>query len=143
MKLVYIASPLRGDSPSAEDYGKNIRQAAEYCEKACSLGVIAFAPHLYFTQFYNDTIAEEREKGLEMGLAMLEKCEELWVMGNSISRGMRGEIAYAKELGIPIHHVQDPHDIEYYPVSADNNALLGRHSCVPDSREQEDRKSVV
>ena len=55
MKLVYIASPLRGDSPSAEDYGKNIRQAAEYCEKACSLGVIAFAPHLYFTQFYNDT----------------------------------------------------------------------------------------
>lgn len=137
MKLVYIASPLRGDSPSAEDYGKNIRQAAEYCEKACSLGVIAFAPHLYFTQFYNDTIAEEREKGLEMGLAMLEKCEELWVMGNSISRGMRGEIAYAKELGIPIHHVQDPHDIEYYPVSADNNALLGRHSCVPDSREQD------
>ena len=71
MKLVYIASPLRGD------YEKNIRLAAEYCEKACSLGVIAFAPHLYFTQFYNDTIAEEREKGMEMGLAMLEKCEEL------------------------------------------------------------------
>lgn len=137
MKLVYIASPLRGENPSMKDYEKNIKQAAEYCEKACSLGVIAFAPHLYFTQFYNDTIAEEREKGLEMGLAMLEKCEELWVMGNNISQGMRGEIAHAKELGLPIYHVEAPHDIEYYPVSADNHALLGQHSCVPDSREQD------
>ena len=76
MKLVYIASPLRGQHPSGKDYETNIRLAAEYCEKACSLGVLAFAPHLYFTQFYNDTIPEEREKGLEMGLAMLEKCEE-------------------------------------------------------------------
>ena len=85
MKLVYIASPLRGENPSGKDYKKNIEQAAKYCENACSLGVLAFAPHLYFTQFYNDTIPEQREKGLEMGLAMLEKCEELWVMGTHIS----------------------------------------------------------
>lgn len=94
MKLVYIASPLRGENPSVKDYEKNIRQAAEYCEKACSLGVIAFAPHLYFTQFYNDTIAEEREKGLE-------KCEELWVMGNNISQGMRGRLPVQKNWASP------------------------------------------
>ena len=96
MKLVYIASPLRGEILSEKDYSKNIKKATEYCEKACSLGVLAFAPHLYFTQFYNDTIPEQREKGLEMGLSMLEKCEELWVMGKNISQGMRGEIAHAK-----------------------------------------------
>lgn len=33
--------------------------------------------------------------------------------------------------------MEAPHDIEYYPVSADNNALLGQHSCLPDSREQD------
>lgn len=137
MKLVYIASPLRGDNPSKKDYEKNIKQAAEYCEKACSLGVIAFAPHLYFTQFYNDTIAEEREKGLEMGLAMLEKCDELWVMGIYISQGMRGEIAHAKDLGIPIYQVEAPHDIECYPVSADSHALLGQHSCISGSLDQD------
>ena len=120
MKLVYIASPLRGEILSEKDYSKNIKKATEYCEKACSLGVLAFAPHLYFTQFYNDTIPEQREKGLEMGLSMLEKCEELWVMGKNISQGMRGEIAHAKNLGIPIYHVEMPDDIMYYPVSADN-----------------------
>lgn len=68
MKLVYIASPLRGENPSEKDYKKNIKQATEYCEKACSLGVLAFAPHLYFTQFYNDTIPEQREKDWKWGL---------------------------------------------------------------------------
>ena len=137
MKLVYIASPLRGENPSGKDYKKNIEQAAKYCENACSLGVLAFAPHLYFTQFYNDTIPEQREKGLEMGLAMLEKCEELWEMGTHISQGMRGEIAHAKSLGIPIYNVEMPDDIMYYPVSADNHALLGQHSCMPDSRDKD------
>lgn len=137
MKLVYIASPLRGEILSEKDYSKNIKKATEYCEKACSLGVLAFAPHLYFTQFYNDTIPEQREKGLEMGLSMLEKCEELWVMGKNISQGMRGEIAHAKNLGIPIYHVEMPDDIMYYPVSADNHALLGQHSCMPDSRDKD------
>lgn len=45
MKLVYIASPLRGEILSEKDYSKNIKKATEYCEKACSLGVLAFAPH--------------------------------------------------------------------------------------------------
>lgn len=133
MKLVYITSPFRGGNFSGKDCEKNIKQAVEYCGKACSLGVIAFAPQLYFPQFYNDAIAEERERGLAMGLAMLEKCEELWVMGTYISQGMRREIAHAKSLGLPIYHVGEPHDIDYYPVSSDNHQLFGQHSCVPDS----------
>lgn len=82
MKLVYLCSPLRGN------YEENMKRATEYCKTASELGVIAFAPHLYFTQFYRDTIPEEREKGLQLGLAMLDKCEELWVMGNRITQGM-------------------------------------------------------
>lgn len=50
---------------------------------------------------------------------------------------MRGEIAHAKNLGIPIYHVEMPDDIMYYPVSADNHALLGQHSCMPDSRDKD------
>lgn len=127
MKLVYIASPLRGD------YGKNIKNAAEYCQRACGMGVIAFAPHLYFTQFYNDTIPKQREKGLEMGLAMLEKCDELWVMGTHISAGMRGEIARARELDKPIYMVEQPKEEAYYPVSTDGKQLLSGHSCLAGS----------
>ena len=131
MKLVYICSPLRGD------YEKNIQKATEYCKQALSFGVIAFAPHLYFTQFYNDTIPEQREQGLAIGKEMLGKCDELWVMGKRISQGMRGEIALAKELGMPVFYIEETEDRDMYPVSADENGLLGEHSCVQDSRDQD------
>ena len=39
MKLVYIASPLRGD------YNQNIKNTVEYCKNACDMGVLAIAPH--------------------------------------------------------------------------------------------------
>jgi hypothetical protein len=37
-----------------------------------------------------------------MGLAMIEKCDELWQCGYLISRGMKREIDYAVKLGIPV-----------------------------------------
>lgn len=40
-------------------------------------------------------------------------------------------------FGIPIYNVEMPDDIMYYPVSADNHALLGQHSCMPDSRDKD------
>lgn len=50
--MVYIASPLRGN------YEENIKKAVEYCKTASELGVIPLAPHIIFSQWCNDTIAE-------------------------------------------------------------------------------------
>jgi len=127
MKLVYIASPLRGD------YNQNIKNAVEYCKNACDMGVMALAPHIIFSQWCNDTIPEQREQGLKLGLELLAKSDELWVMGKTISQGMRGEIAFAREHGIPIYNVEKPHHLDCYPISHDGNPLLDVHSCLPDS----------
>lgn len=55
-KLVYICSPCRGDIE------KNIEKAQRYCHEAVELwdDVIPIAPHVYFTQFLDDTKQEER-----------------------------------------------------------------------------------
>jgi len=129
LKLVYIASPLRGD------YNQNIKNAVKYCKNACDMGVLAIAPHIVFSQWCNDTIPEQREQGLRLGLELLAKADELWVMGDRVSQGMAGEIAFAKEHGIPIFAVDNPHDLDLYPVSHDENPLLGAHSCLPDSKD--------
>ena len=40
---------------------------------------------------------------MELGIALLDMCDELWVYGiNNPSEGMKKEIAYAKEHGIPV-----------------------------------------
>lgn len=99
-RFVYICSPLRGD------YEKNTENARTFCRVAAKyspVGVIPIAPHLYFPQFLYDGNPEERALGIEAGLALLEKCEELWVFGiDNPSEGMRAELNHAKELGIPI-----------------------------------------
>ena len=98
-KLVYICSPFRGD------YEQNTEYARSYCEVILRYisDVIPLAPHLYFPQFLDDTDPDERELGLEAGLALLDICDEIWVYGiENPSEGMKAEIEHAKKRGIQI-----------------------------------------
>lgn len=98
MNLVYIASPLAGDTAA------NVRRAIEYCRIASAKGVVPLAPHTIFTRFLNDAIPDERRLGMRMGIALLERCDELWVFGAKISTGMKSEITVAHKHGIPVRY---------------------------------------
>ncbi len=99
MKKVYIASPYAGDVE------RNTEMARQYCRYAAELGAIPLAPHLLFTQFLDDAVPEERELGRGMGMELLTVCDELWVCGPTVSRGMAAEIAEAERLGIHTEYV--------------------------------------
>ncbi|WP_373265967.1 DUF7768 domain-containing protein [Hungatella hathewayi] len=137
MRLVYLCSPYRGD------YETNIRLVKQYCKNVLESGVVAFAPHLYFAQFYPDTIPDQREAGLAMGLNMLEKSDELWVMGRIHSEGMLGEIKFAKKHNIPVFYVPEPLEIKSYPISADENELLSERDCLEESQNRSYEKRLV
>lgn len=96
--LVYICSPLSG---AVEVNQENARR---YCRFAVDSGYIPLAPHIYFTQFMNDRIAKERDLALFMDIVLLSKCSELWVFGDTISKGMAIEIEKAKRKGQPIRY---------------------------------------
>ncbi|MFA9381935.1 MAG: DUF4406 domain-containing protein [Acetanaerobacterium sp.] len=99
MKFVYICSPLRGD------YEGNTEKAREYCRAATEMGVVPIAPHLLFPQFLDDTIPAERSQGLQMGLILLTRCDELWVCSTTISEGMQEEIKVAQCLQMPVRRL--------------------------------------
>lgn len=94
--MVYICSPLSGDIPA------NQRNARRYCRFAVDSGCIPLAPHLYFPQFMNDGIVSERDLALFMDIVLLSKCDQLWVFGDRVSKGMNIEIEKAKRKGQPI-----------------------------------------
>lgn len=71
MKKVYICSPCRGD------YENNIQRAKEYSRAAAMKGCIPIAPHIYLTQFMDDTIPAERELALSFGRELVLQCDEL------------------------------------------------------------------
>ena len=102
MKKIYVCSPLAGDIHN------NIERAKEYARfvvKEC--GAIPIAPHIYFTQFLDDTVQEDRNFGTEVGLLLLSDCDELWYFGDQISRGMTDEICYALEHKIPVKYIHE------------------------------------
>lgn len=96
--VVYICSLLSGDIEG------NQAKARAYCRFAVDSGYIPIAPHIYFPQFMNEHSPKERNLALFMDTVLLTKCAELWVFGDSISKGMSVEIEKARRKGQPIRH---------------------------------------
>lgn len=99
MKLIYVASPYAGDIK------RNTEFAKEACRHVMNEGHAFFVPHLLYPSILDDSKPMERQLGIDMGLAMLEHCDELWCYGDRISHGMMQEIEAAKQLGIPTRRV--------------------------------------
>ena len=96
--LVYICSPYAGD------VAVNTAAAKRYCRFAVEQACIPIAPHLFFPQFMDDRIPEERELALRFGCALMDKCSEVWVFGSRISHGMASEIDCAHRSGIKVRY---------------------------------------
>ena len=77
--IVYICSPYAGDTE------KNTENARKYSRFAVDMHCLPITPHIYFTQFMNDDVPEERDTALFMNIILLSKCAELWVFGSYIS----------------------------------------------------------
>lgn len=106
-KLVFICSPYK------DDIEINTLRAKRYGRYAVTKRQVPIIPHLMYPRFLDENNYEERELGLEMGLILLSKCQELWVFGSRISKGMEIEIKEAERMKIPIRY----HDIHCKPLA--------------------------
>ncbi|MFA5432089.1 MAG: DUF4406 domain-containing protein [Candidatus Paceibacterota bacterium] len=89
MKIIYVASPYAGGIQ------KNTEFAKRACRHVMEQGHAFFAPHLLYPSLLCESVSAERELGLDMGLAILPRCDELWCYGDHISHGMMAEVAKA------------------------------------------------
>lgn len=97
--LVYICSPYSGNTEF------NANNARIYSRFAVAKGAIPLAPHLLFPQFMSEE--HERSLALFMGSVLLGKCKEVWVFGDTMSDGMKIEIAKAKKMGKVIRYFNE------------------------------------
>lgn len=96
MPLVYICSPYSGDTE------KNSELARKYSRFAAEQGAVPIAPHLLLPQFLSEET--ERELAMSMNMAILGKCSELWVFGDTVTAGMAAEIEEAERLKMKIRY---------------------------------------
>ena len=106
LKKVFICSPFRPEGRTDKDKKKDWEQNIETAQEACGIvlerGGIPYAPHLYFPQFLSEEDTCERRMGILLGLTWLAQCDEMWVIGDRVSEGMKQEIAKAGEWDIPV-----------------------------------------
>ena len=99
-KLVYIAHPISGDVKC------NVSKILEIVKSVNLLNpnVIPFAPYISDVLAMDDTIPEQREKGISNNLFVLESgcVDELWVYGNTITEGIKREIEVATKHDIEV-----------------------------------------
>ena len=96
--LVYICSPFSGDIEN------NNKRTRAFCRFALDKGNIPLASHLMFPQFMDDNDEQERDLAIFMDIILMGKCQEVWVLGDVISRGMSIEIEKAKKRRQPVRY---------------------------------------
>lgn len=100
-KRAYVCSPLSADTE--EGIVQNMQAARAYMFYAMKkMGMNASAPHAYLPMILCDNIPSDRALALRFGLELLKGSDVLLVCGNWISSGMRGEIAHAARLKMPV-----------------------------------------
>ena len=95
-KLVYICAPLRGDVE------KNIEFARQKAQEAFQAGDIPVCPHLMFPPVADPENPQQDQAAREMGLRLVESCQQVNVYGPEWTEGMWAEIRHAMDLGIQV-----------------------------------------
>lgn len=109
MRLVVLESPFAGDVTG------NIEYARRCVRDALSRGEAPIASHLLYTQtgILNDLNAEERQWGIDAGLAWIKKADATVVYTDrGISSGMAYGIKAAQKAGVPVEYRSLPEEQE-------------------------------
>lgn len=105
-KKIYICAPWRGTTFQEKEANK--ARTLKYWFFLYRSGYHPIAPQLLYGWLLNDDDPKERQDGLDAGLEELQRCDEVWVFGQKITEGMRGEIKAAETAGIPIRRIDEP-----------------------------------
>ena len=102
MKLVYISHPVSGDVQA------NLSNAGKWIKWASRLqGIVPIAPYFQSVVAFSEHDPDEREEGFQHGLKVLQYCQEMWVCGGVISRGMQREIDAALGWNTPVVYLEE------------------------------------
>lgn len=105
--LIYVASPFT--SPSKEVERARYQDVVDACARMFEDGFHVMSPiaHCY-PMFERGNMPGDFEFWRAYNYAVLSRCEELWVLtidGWKDSKGVQGEIEFARKRGIPIGYV--------------------------------------
>lgn len=103
MRLVILESPFAANTEMEK--GRNVDYARECLKDSLYRGEAPIASHLLYTQVLDDDDPEERNLGIEAGLAWMGMAEKMVVYTDrGVSAGMKDAIDSAEGDGIKVEY---------------------------------------
>lgn len=98
-KIIYISHPFSGNEDNKKLIETKVKKLMEIYPNC-----LFISPVHTFGYLYNDTTYE---KGIDMCLKLLEKCDEVWIISKYYenSKGCLIERSYAHAIGIPVFNI--------------------------------------
>ncbi|HJD24353.1 MAG TPA: hypothetical protein H9694_09490 [Firmicutes bacterium] len=94
--LIYVCSRYSEGDSRLED----IRRAGRYCRQLYEAGYAPIAPHIFFPQFLDGSIPEEKQDFRDMSLLFLRRCSALILCDAEPDDGMMDLIQNAQRYHI-------------------------------------------
>lgn len=98
MRVVYIAHPLG----SGTDREENRANAARWVAWAALRGVAPVADWITLSGQFDES-DEARARGLAIDVALVSRCDEIWLVGGRVSPGMQIEADAARQVPIRVY----------------------------------------
>jgi hypothetical protein len=98
MKVIYLCHPVSGDVAGNL---ANAKLWVRWVEENYPVAVVA--SWITECEIWDDDNPEHRKAGLARDLAVIERCDAVWLVGGRISSGMAAEAAHAEKFGLPIN----------------------------------------
>lgn len=95
-KVVYISHAYGGKPENKAEVEELIKTAQKRHPNHLFISPIHAFGYLYDNVTY--------DAGLDMCLYLMSICEEVWVLGDEKSTGVKREIKHARTLGLPVYY---------------------------------------
>lgn len=95
MKVIYVAHAL-GAGPDRE---ANRARAARWCRWVALLGHAPVADWIILSGVFDES---HRERGLAIDCELVERVDEVWLVGGRVSPGMQVEADHARRCGVTV-----------------------------------------
>jgi len=125
MKIVYLAHPIGAyGTTTVQDNLASLRRIIRQINLE-EPDTVPFAPYYTDVVSLDDSVPEERARGMKNGAEILRRgfYDELWICSTRISSGMEAEIAAAREAEMPVRHYLLPWGLDperYKPLTAED-----------------------
>lgn len=124
MRVIYMAHPVGAATP--EGVKANLERAKRWYRWIVEhFNVSVVADWITGCEVFDGTNEADRAHGLDMDIAAVERCDELWLVGGRISKGMGLEREAAEDFNMRIVDLtflgEEPPDL----VSAEILNLIG------------------